>query len=80
MIIVTLIFSKWVLNLVPVRKNNGEIKLCVDFKNLNKVSLKDNYPLTKMDHILEKVVGDERIPIMDVFYGYNQINFILEYQ
>jgi hypothetical protein len=30
-IIVSLIFSKWVANLVPVRKNSGEIKLCVDF-------------------------------------------------
>ena len=55
-IIVTLRFSKWVANLVPIKKKNGEIKLCVDFKNLNKVSLKDNYPLPKMDHILQKVV------------------------
>ena len=51
-IIVTLRFSKWVTNLVPVRKKNGEIRLCVDFRNLNKVSLKENYPLPKMDHIL----------------------------
>ena len=43
-IIVTLRFSKWVANLVPVRKKNGEIRLCVDFRNLNKVSLNDNYP------------------------------------
>ena len=48
-IIVTLRFSKWVANLVPIRKKNGEIRLCVDFINLNRVSLKDNYPLPKMD-------------------------------
>ena len=51
-IIVTLRFSKWVENLVLVRKKNGEIQLCVDFMNLNKVSLKDNYPFPKMDQIL----------------------------
>ena len=51
-IIVTLRFSKWVANLVPVRKKNGEIRLCIDFRNLNKVSMKDNYPLPKMDHLL----------------------------
>ena len=56
-IIVSLRFSKWVENLVPVRKKSGEIRLCVDFRNLNKVSLKKNYPLPKMDHILYKVVG-----------------------
>ena len=51
-IIVPLRYSEWVENLVPVRKNNGEIRLCVDFRNLNRASLKDNYPLPKMDHIL----------------------------
>jgi hypothetical protein len=53
-IIVPLRYSNWVANLVPVRKKNGEIRLCVDFRNLNKSSLKDNYPLPKMDHVLEK--------------------------
>ena len=56
-IIVTLRFSRWVANLVPVRKKNGKIRLCVDFRNLNKVSLKDNYLLPKMDQILQRVVG-----------------------
>lgn len=48
-IILPLRYPEWVANLVPVRKNNGEIRLCVDFRNLNKSSLKDNYPLPKMD-------------------------------
>jgi hypothetical protein len=60
-------------NLVPVRKKSGEIRLCVDFINLNMVSLKDNYPLPKMDHILEKVVGSQKMSMMDGFCGYNQI-------
>ena len=56
-IIVPLRYSSWVANLVPVRKKNGEIKLCVDFRNLNRSSLKDNYPLPKIEQILQKVVG-----------------------
>ena len=28
--------SKWVLNMVPVRKKNGDIRICIDFRNLNK--------------------------------------------
>ena len=54
-IIVPLRYSDSVANLVPVRKKNGEIRLCVDFRNLNRDSLKDNYPLPKMDHVLQKV-------------------------
>ena len=79
-IIVTLRFSKWVANLVPVRNKNGEIRLCVDFIYLNKVSLKDNYPLPKMDHILQKEVGSERISTMDGFSSYNQIKVLHEDQ
>ena len=66
-------YSEWIANLVPVRKKNGEIRLCVDFRNLNRASLKDNYPLPKMDHILQKVVGASRMSMMDGFSGYNQV-------
>lgn len=44
--------SSWVSNLVPVRKNNGDIKVCVDFRNLNVASLKDNHPFPNMDAML----------------------------
>jgi hypothetical protein len=73
-IIVPLRYSDWVENLVPVKKKNGEIRLCVDFQNLNKSSLKENYPLPKMDHVLEKVVGSNRMSMIDGFFGYNQIS------
>ena len=56
-IIVPLRYSEWVSNLVSVRKKTWEIRLCIDFRNLNSTSLKDNYPLPKMDHILQRVVG-----------------------
>ena len=48
----------------------------MDFRNFNKVSLKDNYPLPKMDQILQKVVGSDRISTMDGFLGYNQIKVL----
>jgi len=59
-IIAPIRFSDWVSNLVPTRKKTGEIRLSVDLRNLNKVSLKDNYPLPKMDHILQRVVGSTK--------------------
>jgi hypothetical protein len=40
-IIIPLRYSEWVANLVPMRKKNGEIRLCVDFRNLNRSSKKD---------------------------------------
>ena len=46
-IIVSLRHSKWLANVVPVRKKNGEIRIGIDFINLNRVSLQDNSPLPK---------------------------------
>ena len=56
-IIIPLRYSEWIANLVPVRTKNCEIRLCVDFRNLNKCFRKDNYPLPKMEHILQRVYG-----------------------
>jgi hypothetical protein len=47
---------------------------------LSRVSLKDNYPLPKMDHILQNIVGSQRISILDGFFGYNQIMVHLDDQ
>jgi hypothetical protein len=47
--------------------------LCVDFRNLNKCSLKENYPLPKIDHIFQRVVGSHKISLLDGYSGYNQI-------
>ena len=58
-IIVPVRYSDWVSNIVSVRNKTGEIRLCIDFRNLNKSPLKDNYPLPKMDHILQMVVGSK---------------------
>jgi hypothetical protein len=70
-IIIPMRYSDWVANLVPVRKKNGEIKICVDFRNLNRCCRKDNYPLPKMEHILRRVTCLMKISIIDGFLGYN---------
>ena len=59
--------------MVLVRKKNGEIKICIDFRNINKVSLKDNYLMPEMDHMLQRVVGSKRMPMLDGFSSYNHI-------
>jgi hypothetical protein len=75
-IIVPLRYSEWVANLVPVRKKSGEIRLYVDFRNLNRSSKKYNYPLPNMEHILQRVIGASRISMIDGFSGYNQISIM----
>ena len=59
--------------MVPVRKKNGHIRICIDFRNLKKASLKDNFPLPTMEQILQSVAGSELMSFLDGFSGYNQV-------
>eukprot|EP00253_Pinus_taeda_P010565 PITA_10565 len=59
--------------MVPVRKKNGDIRICIDFSNLNKASLKDNFSLPTMEQILQSVASLELMSFLDGFSGYNQI-------
>ena len=61
----------WVTNLILVRKKNGDIRLCIDFINLNKASQKDNYPVPSMEHILKCVSRSKMLSLLDEFSGYN---------
>lgn len=65
--------STWVSNLVPVQKKNGDIFLCVDFRDLNRASLKEHYPFPSMESILQTMEGLEIFSLLDSFSGYNQI-------
>eukprot|EP00253_Pinus_taeda_P019263 PITA_19263 len=59
--------------MVPVRKKSGDIRICIDFWNLNKACLKDNFPLPPMEQILQAVAGSELMSFLDGFSGYNQV-------
>eukprot|EP00253_Pinus_taeda_P003804 PITA_03804 len=65
--------SRWVSNLVPIRKKNGDIRICIDFGNLNKTCQKDNFPLPPMEQIFQSIAGSELMSFLDGFSGYNKI-------
>jgi hypothetical protein len=73
-IIISLRYSKWIENLVIVRNKNGEVRLCVEFRNLNRFSKKENYPLPKMERLLQRISGATAMSFLDGFFGYNQIS------
>jgi hypothetical protein len=47
--------------------------MCVDFRDLNKSSVKDNYPLPNMEFLLQQVTGSACMSMLDGFSGYNQV-------
>ena len=64
---------RWLSNIVPVKKKNGQIRCCVDFRNLNKACPKDEFPLQNMDLLIDFALGSAMFLFMDGFSGYNQI-------
>ena len=56
-----------------VKKKNGHIMYYVDFKNLNRVCLKDEFSLPNMDLLIDSAVGNAMFSLMDRFNGYNHI-------
>lgn len=51
--------SSWVSNLVPVRKKNGDIRLCVDFRNLNLASCWCFIWFKTIEHMKAQYQGDK---------------------
>jgi hypothetical protein len=68
--------TEWVSNLVLVAKKQGTIHVCVDYRDLNKACLKDNYPMPFIDQIIDNCVGSVIFSFMDGFFGYNQIEIL----
>ncbi|XP_028086009.1 uncharacterized protein LOC114286987 [Camellia sinensis] len=63
----------WLSSIVPVIKKNGQIRVCVDFRDLNKSCPKDEFPLPNIDTLIDSAAGHHMFSFMDGFSGYNQI-------
>ena len=70
-------YVEWLSNIVPVLKKNGKLRVCIDFRNLNTATPKDEYPMPIADVLVDGVAGHKLLSFMDGHSGYNQI-FIAE--
>jgi hypothetical protein len=72
--------TDWVSNLVPIDKKQDTIRVCIDYRDINKACPKDNFPTPFIDQIVDDCAGSEIFSLMDGFSGYNQINILPEDQ
>ncbi|XP_060183015.1 uncharacterized protein LOC132612963 [Lycium barbarum] len=66
-------FPTWISSIVPVRKKNGQIRVCVDFRDLNNACPKDEFSLPIAELMIDATTGYEAMSFMDGSSGYNQI-------
>ncbi|KAL0415951.1 UNVERIFIED_CONTAM: Transposon Tf2-11 polyprotein [Sesamum latifolium] len=66
-------YPMWISSIVPVRKKNGQIRVCVDFRDPNNACPKDDFPLPIAELMIDATTGHEALSFMDGSSGYNQI-------
>ena len=66
-------YLKWLANVVHVPKKDNKVRVCVDFRDLNKASPKDDFHLPHIDMLVDSTTSHSMFSFMDGFSGYNKI-------
>ena len=70
----------WLSPIVVVPKKNRKIRVCVDYRKLNAVTITDTFPLPFTISVRDVVAGHEMYSFLDGFNGYNQVRMHPDYQ
>jgi hypothetical protein len=70
--------SPWGCSALFVEKKDKELRLCVDYHPLNAVTIKNKYPLPRIDFLFDQLVGAQVFSKIDLHSGYHQIKICAE--
>jgi hypothetical protein len=66
-------YHEWLANTVLVKKSNGKWRMCIDFTNLNKACPKDEFPLPRINSLVDTATTSELMSLLDCYSGYHHI-------
>jgi hypothetical protein len=65
--------SPWGALIKFMKKKEGMLRLCIDFRQLNKVTVKNKYPLPRIDDLFDQLKGAKIVSKIDLRSGYHQV-------
>ncbi|KAL0533787.1 hypothetical protein IC582_028058 [Cucumis melo] len=65
--------STWGAPVLFVKKKDGSMRLCIDYRELNKVTVKNRYPLPRIDDLFDQLQGATVFSKIDLRSGYHQL-------
>ena len=71
-------FPQWIANIVQVPKKDEKFRMCVDYRDLNKASPKDDFPFPHINMLVDRTKKLKVFSFMDRFSGNNQIRMAHE--
>jgi hypothetical protein len=72
-VIIEVTYPEWLANTVMVKKANGKWRMCIDFIYLNKACPKDEFPLPRIDSLVDAAASSELMSLLDYYSCYHQI-------
>ena len=70
--------SPWGAPVLFVKKKDGSLRLCIDYRELNKVTVKNKYPLPQIDDLFDQLWGAQVFSKIDLRSGYHQLKIRAE--
>ncbi|GJR76350.1 putative reverse transcriptase domain-containing protein [Tanacetum coccineum] len=71
--------SPWGVPVLFVKKKDGSFRMCIDYQELNKLTVKNRYPLPKIDDLFDQLQGSSVYSKIDLRSGYHQLRVHEEY-
>jgi hypothetical protein len=64
-------YAEWISSIIPIQKKDGQWRVYVDFRNLNRATPKDEYPMPVAETLINATVSNKILSFMDGNVGYN---------